>query len=207
FGNWSSGCCKRRRDQRAHVAGGATRTDSPRENRRAFAGIAMPMLNTRKMILGAAFVGAVLIGVLIWDWNRPSTSNLAPAASGETPKASVSLLSPGILSIAVGSSYTTANGLALQEDGTIILGATFANTSGPGLSESRGAVLPLTSNGQSANPAVTLIADTPSGLNGLATARDGTVVVFGQSAGPKGHSLFARLLPGGVPDPAFGNGG
>jgi uncharacterized delta-60 repeat protein len=148
-----------------------------------------------------------LTGVLIWDWNRPSTSDLPPSASSETPKASLRLLSPGILSIALGSRSTSAEGLALHGDGTIVVGATFASESAPGLSKSRGVVLRMTSNGQLANPAVTLIADTPSGLSGLATARDGTIMALGTSAGPGGHFLLARLLPDGTLDPAFGGGG
>jgi len=164
-------------------------------------------LKNRTVAIGAALVGAVLIGVLIWDWNRPSTSGLPPAASGETPKASLSLLSPGMLSIAPGSGGTGAQGLALQGDGTIVVGATFASESAPGLSKSRGVVLRMTSNGQLANPAVTLITDTPTRVEGISTARDGTIVVIGSSEGPKGHFLLARLLPDGALDPAFGGGG
>jgi uncharacterized delta-60 repeat protein len=164
------------------------------------------MLKKRTMVVSAALAAAVLIGVLIWNWNRPTTSNLTPAASGETPNASLGLLSPGILSVALGSANTDAQGLALQRDGTIVVGATFASESAPGLSKSRAVVLHMTSNGRLANPAVTPIANTPTGLRGLATARDGTIVAFGTSAGPEGHFLLARLLPDGTLDPAFGNG-
>jgi uncharacterized delta-60 repeat protein len=163
-------------------------------------------LKIRTAVIGAALVGAALIGVLIWNWDRPSTSSLRPAASGDIPKASLKLLSPGILSVALGSGSTGAEGLALQGDGTIVVGATFASESAPGLSKSRAVVLRMTSNGQLAKSPVTLIADTPSGLRGLATARDGTIVVAGSSAGPNGLFLLARLMPDGTLDPAFGGG-
>jgi uncharacterized delta-60 repeat protein len=158
--------------------------------------------------MGAAlFVGAVLIGVLIWNWDRPSTSGLPPAASGETPKANLSLLSPGILSVALGSGSAGAQGLALQGDGTIVVGAAFVSAPAPGLTNSRGVVLRLISNPPLANPAVTLITDEPNGLRGLSTARDGTIVVIGSSGWPNGHSLLARLMPDGTLDPTFGGGG
>jgi uncharacterized delta-60 repeat protein len=163
-------------------------------------------LKIRTAVIGAALVGAALIGVLIWNWDRPSTSSLRPAASGDLPKASLKLLSPGILSVALGSGSTGAEGLALQGDGTTVVGATFASESAPGLSKSRAVVLRMTSNGQLAKPPVTLIADTPSGLRGLATARDGTIVVAGSSAGPNGLFFLARLMPDGTLDPAFGGG-
>jgi uncharacterized delta-60 repeat protein len=165
------------------------------------------ILKNRTVIIGAALVGAVLIGVLIWNWDRPSTSGLPPAASGETPNASLSLLSPGILGVALGSGNTGAQGLALRGDGTIVVGGTFSSAPAPGLSNSRGFVLRMTSNGRLANPAVTLIADTPASVSGLSTARDGTIVVYGSSAVPKGHFVLARLRPDGALDPAFGSGG
>jgi uncharacterized delta-60 repeat protein len=157
--------------------------------------------------MGAALAGAVLIGVQIWNWDRPSTSSLRTAASDKTPKASLSLLSPGILSVALESVDTYAGALALQRDGTIVIGGTFVGAPAPGLTNSRGVVLRLTSNAQLANPAVTMITDEPTDLSGLSTARDGTIVVIGRSGWPNGHSLLARLLPGGALDPAFGGGG
>jgi hypothetical protein len=158
--------------------------------------------------MGAALVGAVLICVLIWDWNRPSTASLAPVASDKTPKASLSLLSPGILSVALESvGGASAAALALQRDGTIVIGGTFLGAPAPGLTNSRGVILRLASNAQLANPAVTMITDEPTGLSGLSTAPDGTIVVFGSSGWPNGHSLLARLLPDGTLDPAFGGRG
>src|SRR6266852_4354227 len=134
------------------------------------------MLKNRTMV-GAALVGAALTGVLIWDWNRQSsTFGLRHAASADNPKASLRLLSPGILSIALESGNMHAAGLALQGDGTIVVGATMWS---PASDKERGVVLRLTSNGRLANPAVTFLADTPTIVSGVSTARDGTIVVIG----------------------------
>src|SRR6266571_6222455 len=150
------------------------------------------MLKNRTMVIGAALVGAVLTGVLIWDWNRtPSTFGLSHAASGDNPKASLRLLSPGILSIALESGTTHAAGLTLQGDGTIVVGATMWS---PASDKERGVVLRLTSNGRLANPAVTLLDDTI--VSGVSTARDGTIVVVGYNFSGNRHFLLARLLPG-----------
>src|SRR6266702_5351915 len=165
------------------------------------------MLKNRTMVIGAALVGAVLTGVLIWDWNRtPSTFGLSHAASVDNPKASLRLLSPGILSIALESGTTHAAGLTLQGDGTIVVGATMWS---PASDKERGVVLRLTSNGRLANPAVALLADTPTIVSGVSTARDGTIVVIGygsSTVATKRHFLLARLLPDGALDPAFGGG-
>ena len=166
-----------------------------------------PMMKNRTKFAGAALAGAVLIGGLIWNWNRPSTSYLGPAASGETPQANLRLLSPGILSIALRSGFTQASGLSLQGDGTIVVGATSWSPSLPAREGSRAVVLRMTSNGRLANPAVTLITDTPASVSGVTTARDGKSMVYGSSKGQNGHFLLARLMPDGALDPAFGNGG
>ena len=168
------------------------------------------MRKKRVMVIGAALLAAVLI----WNWNRtPNTFGLGHAASGDTPKASLRLLSPGILSIALESRNTSAAGVALQADGTIVVGAT---TSPKVVSASagdtrRGVVLRLTSNGRLANPAVTALANTPSAVSSVSTARDGTIVVvgYGQPAEQSfdHHFLVARLLPNGALDPAFGGEG
>ena len=166
------------------------------------------MLKNRTKVLGAVLVGAVLTGVLIWDWNRtPSTFGLGHAASGDNPKASLKLLSPGILSIALESGNTHAAGLGLQGDGTIVVGATVVST--PASDKSSGVVLRLTPNGRFANPAVTLLADTPTIVSGVSIARDGTIMATGygsSSDSTNRHFLLARLLPDGALDPAFGGG-
>ena len=78
------------------------------------------MRKKRVMVIGAALLAAVFI----WNWNRtPNTVGLGHAASGDTPKASLRLLSPGILSISLESRNTSAAGVALQADGTIVVGA------------------------------------------------------------------------------------
>jgi uncharacterized delta-60 repeat protein len=177
------------------------------------------MLKKKVMVIGAALLAAVFSVVLIWNWNRtPNTFGLGHAASGDTPKASLRLLSPGILSIALESRNTRAAGVALQADGTIVVGATTSPkvVSAPAGDKQRGVVLRLTSNGRLANPAVTALANTPSAVSSVSTARDGTIVVVGYGqpaeqrvAGPAfdRHFLVARLLPNGELDPAFGGEG
>ena len=153
-------------------------------------------------MIGVALVGAVLTGALTWHWSRtPSTRPLAHAASSDGPKASLSLLSPGILSVALGSSGTFGAGLALLGDGTIVVGAT--TRLGGATPNYGGVVLRLTSSGRLAKPAVTLLADAPSRVTPVSAAHDGTVAVSGAGSS---HFLVARLLPDGVLDPAFGGG-
>jgi uncharacterized delta-60 repeat protein len=160
------------------------------------------------MVVGTVLVGAVLTGVLIWNWSHtPRTFDLRHAALGDKPKATLRLLSRGILSIALESRSTTAAGLAQQEDGTIVVGATtWPKGANPSVyfNKVRGVVLLLTSSGLLANPAFTLLADAPATLNNLSASRDGTIALAGAT---NGHFLVARLLPDGVLDPAFGGGG
>jgi uncharacterized delta-60 repeat protein len=166
------------------------------------------MLKNRTMVIGAALVGAVLTGVLIGNWNRlPSTLGLHHAASANNPKTSLRLLSPGILSIALESGDMYAGGLALQRDGTIVVGAT---TWVPASDKGLGVVLRLTSHGRLTNPAVTLLADTETIVSGVSTAPDGAIVVVGYGSGSLTHNRhfrLARLLPYGVLDPTFGRNG
>src|SRR5262245_53606803 len=120
------------------------------------------MLKNRTLVTRAALVGAVLTGVLIWDWNGlPS--------SADTPKASLKRLSPGILSLALESGDASAAGLALQGDGTIVVGGTAWV---PAPHKTLGVVVRLTSNGRLANPAVTLLADAETIVSGVSTAPD-----------------------------------
>ena len=168
------------------------------------------MRKKRVMVIGAALLAAVFI----WNWNRsPSTFGLGHAASGDTPKASLRLLSPGILSIALESGISSAAGVALQADGTIVVGATTSPkvVSASAGDQHRGVVLRLTSNGRLANPAVTALANTPSAVSSVSTARDGTIVVVGHGQPAEQsfdhHFLVARLLPNGALDPAFGGEG
>ena len=168
------------------------------------------MRKKRVMVIGAALLAAVFI----WNWNRtPNTVGLGHGASGDTPKASLRLLSPGILSISLESRNTSAAGVALQADGTIVVGATTwpKVVSASAGDKHRGVVLRLTSNGRLANPAVTALANTPSDVSSVSTARDGTIVVvgYGQAAEQSfdHHFLVARLLPNGALDPAFGGEG
>ena len=159
------------------------------------------MLKNRTLVTGAALVGAVLTGVLIWDWNGlPSRA--------DTPNASLKRLSPGILSLALESGDASAAGLALQGDGTIVVGGTAWV---PAPHKTLGVVVRLTSNGRLANPAVTLLADAETIVSGVSTAPDGTILVvgYGASGGLSAtrHFRVARLLPNGVLDPAFGRHG
>lgn len=166
------------------------------------------MLKKKTIIIGAALVGAVLIGVLIWDWNSaPSTFGLRRAAPGDNSKVSLRLISPGILSIAVESGSVGAAGLALQGDGTIVVGATIVVRAS---ASERGVVLRLTSKGRLANPALALLADAETIVSGVSTARDGTIIVAGYGSPGQfsnRHFILARLLPDGALDAAFGGGG
>jgi uncharacterized delta-60 repeat protein len=154
---------------------------------------------------------AVLFGVpvvLFWYWITPNTFALSHSASADNFKPRLRLLAPGVLSVAFGSAASAA-GLALQKDGTIVIGGYSGwwpkvltpSTPNP----SRAVVLRLAPNDRLGRPAVTLLADTPSVVTGVATGHDGTIAVVGR--GGHSHSLVARLLPDGVPDPAFGGSG
>jgi uncharacterized delta-60 repeat protein len=167
------------------------------------------MLKNRIVAIGAALIGAVSIGGLMLDWNGLlSTFGLRHAESADTPKVSLRRLSPGILSIALESGGANAAGLALQKDGTIVVGAT---TRVPASDKNLGVVLRLTSNGRLANPAVTLLPDTETIVSGVSTAPDGAIMVvgYGASGGLSAtrHFRLARLLPDGVLDPTFGRHG
>ncbi len=153
-------------------------------------------------MIGVALVGAVSTGALTWHWSRmPSTRPMAHAKSSDGPATSLSLLSPGILRVGLGSSGTSGAGLVLLEDGTMVVGAT--TRLGGAAPNYGGVVLRLTSRGRLSRPAVTLLADAPSRVAAVSAARDGTVAVSGVGSF---HFLVARLLPDGVPDPAFGGG-
>jgi uncharacterized delta-60 repeat protein len=167
------------------------------------------MLKNRTIAIGAALIGAVSIGVLMLDWYPlPNTFGLRHAESADTPKVSLRRLSSGILSLALESGETYAGGLALQGDGTIVVGAT---TRVPASDKNLGVVLRLTSNGRLVHPAATFLADTETIVSGVSTAPDGTIVVvgYGASGGLSAtrHFRLARLLPDGVLDPTFGRHG
>jgi len=167
------------------------------------------MVKKRSIALGAALAGTCFIGVVFWLWNgAPSTSSLRHAEPVGGPKASFRLIAPGILSIALASRNTWAAALALQGDGTIVLGATTSPkvVSAPGGDNQRGVVMRLTSNGQLANP-LTHLTEAESIVTGVSTARDRTVAVAGYGrALTNRHFLLARMLPNGALDPAFGGG-
>jgi uncharacterized delta-60 repeat protein len=176
------------------------------------------MLKSKTIAIGAVLLGAVLAGTLVWNWIRtPSTFALSHSESADIFKPRLRLLTPGVLSIALGSRNTRATSLALQKDGTIVVGATSWPKVGtpPASEKARGVVLLLAPNGLLLRPAVTLLADTPSFVTSVATGHDGTIAVVGYGSaaeeGPGGagnrHFLVARLLPDGVPDRAFGGSG
>ncbi len=176
------------------------------------------MLKKSAMLIGAVLLAAVFVGVLIWNWSTPNTFALSNAASGDIPKASLRILSPGILSIALEFRNSHATDVALQADGTIVVGATTwpKVVSAPAGDKARGVVLRLTANGQLANPAITALGNTPSAVSSVSSARDGAIVVVGygqpaeqRTAGPATDRRFllARLLPNGALDPTFGGQG
>ena len=106
------------------------------------------MVKKRSIVLAAALAGTCFIGVVFWLWNgAPSTSSLRHPKPVGGPKASFRLIAPGILSIALASRNTWAAALALQGDGTIVLGATTSPkvVSAPGGDNQRGVVMRLTS--------------------------------------------------------------
>jgi predicted alpha/beta-fold hydrolase len=79
------------------------------------------MSTSRIIFIGAALIAAVL---LIWHLNRgPNTAALSRVAASETPKARVTPISPGVLSVALKEKNTSADGLALSGDGTIVIAA------------------------------------------------------------------------------------
>jgi hypothetical protein len=125
------------------------------------------MLKSRTIAIGAVLIGAVLTGALVWNWIRtPSTFALSHSASADTFKPRLRLLAPGVLSIALGSRNTRATSLALQKDGTIVVGATSSPkvVTPPASDKARGVVLLLASNGLLDKPPVTLLAATPSAV-------------------------------------------
>jgi uncharacterized delta-60 repeat protein len=167
------------------------------------------MMKKRSIIIGAAIVGTFFIGVVIWLWNgAPSTSSLRPVESVGRPKTSFTLIAPGILSIALESRNTWATALALQGDGTIIVGAR-TSLKPTASDKTLSMVLRLAPNGQLTNPIVTPLAEVENVVTALSTARDGTVAVAGYgslSATTNRHFLLARVLPNGSLDPSFGGG-
>jgi uncharacterized delta-60 repeat protein len=175
------------------------------------------MLKNRTIAIGAVLLGAVLTGALVWNLSHtPNTFALRRAASTDNFKPRLRLLAAGVLGIALASRDTGATSLAMQEDGTIVIGATSSpKVVTPSASnKARGVVLLLASNGLLVKAAVTLLAATPSAVTGVATGHNGIAVVGYGSAAEEGpgsavnrHFLVARLLPDGVPDPAFGGSG
>jgi len=173
------------------------------------------MLYKRTIVIGATLAGAVLAGALIWDWDRPSTSSLRPAAAGDIPQANLKLLAPGVVSVALESRYAWATSVTLRADGTIVVGAGTSPrvVSAPASDKSRAIVLRMAPDGRLA--AVTQLADTPSAVSTVSIARDGTAVVAGfgqpaeqvsQGSARNRHSLLARLQPDGAFDPKFAGG-
>jgi uncharacterized delta-60 repeat protein len=165
------------------------------------------MVKKRSMIIGATLAGMFFIGVVFWFWNgAPSTSSLRHAESLGDPTPSFKLIAPGIVSIALESRNTWATALALQGDGTIVVGArTWQKPTRVG-DNTLSIVLRLTPNGQIANP-VTHLTEAESIVTGVSTARDGTVAVAGYGrALTNRHFLLARMLPNGALDPSFGGG-
>ena len=79
------------------------------------------MSTPRIIFIAAALIAAVL---LIWHLNRgPNTVALSRVAASETPKARVTPISPGVLSVALKEKNTSPDGLALSGDGTIVIAA------------------------------------------------------------------------------------
>ena len=79
------------------------------------------MPTPRIILFAAALIAAVL---LIWHLNRgPNTVALSRVAASETPKARVTPISPGVLSVALKAKNTSPDGLALSGDGTIVIAA------------------------------------------------------------------------------------
>ena len=162
-------------------------------------------MSLKRVAIGGMLVGAVLAGAMIWNWSRAPIPLAVPNAGPiHAPTASLSLLSPGILSIGLGSTKARTAGLALQEDGTIVA---LVNASPPFLAR-------LIGSGQLADPAIAPMVGATRYVRGLSIARDGKIAVAGGGSGPAApgaaratHFLVALFLPNGMPDPTFGQGG
>jgi uncharacterized delta-60 repeat protein len=190
---------------------------APRIKSRVISSLRGTVPNKRTIVIGAALAGAVLAGMLIWDWNRPGTSGLRHANPGDVPQASLKLLSPGIVSVALESRQTGATSAAVQADGTIVVGAWASPLvrTAPASNKDRALVLRLAPDGRLAHPAVTQLAGTPSMVRSLSITKDGTTVVVGYgqpaeqaSQGPVTDRrwLLARFQPNGAFDPGFAGG-
>src|SRR5207302_4123570 len=170
------------------------------------------VFTNRTNLFGLMFVGVALALLLIWTDVLSADGAPAPmtaAARAEaTPLASLHLLAPGMIGIALQSGPTSSAGLARQQDGTIILGAMAPPESRGDPSDRRGMVLRFNASGSPANPGVTLLADTPMIVSNISAARDGTTIVAGYSnpALSNRHILLARVLPDGLMDSSFGRG-
>ena len=165
-------------------------------------------MSVKRVAIGVMLVGAVLASVMIWNWSRAPIPIVVPNAGPiHAPTASLSLLSPGILSIGLGSTKARTAGLALQEDGTIV---TLENSSDP----SPPFLVRLTGSGQLADPGVAPMVGATRYVRGLSIARDGKIAVAGggsapaaPGAAPATHFLVALFLPNGMPDSTFGQEG
>src|SRR5215472_1383416 len=167
------------------------------------------MLKPRRIVISLALIVVAACGALIWQLNLPwpSTVPLPHATQGETPNPSVTLISPGVLSVALEGRNTSPDGQALSGDGTIVIGETMLpRPASAGGNDARPVFLHLTADGRPANPAVTLLG-TVGSLAGLAPARDGTIVAagFGDTAIAR-RFLVVRLRSDGVLDSDFGGG-
>ena len=165
------------------------------------------MVKKKSIIVGAVLAGTFFLGVMFWIWNgAPSTSSLRHAESVGDPTPRFKLIAPGILSIALETRNTWATALALQGDGTIVVGArTWQKPTRVG-DETLSIILRLTPSGQIEDP-VTHLTETESIVTGMSTARDGAVAVAGYGrALTNRHFLLARMLPNGALDSSFGGG-
>jgi uncharacterized delta-60 repeat protein len=167
------------------------------------------VLKPRRIVISLALIVVAACGALIWHLNPrgPSAVSLPHVAEGETPHPSVTLVLPGVLSVALEGRNTSPDGLALSGDGTIVIGATMLpRPVGAAGNNARPVFLRLTADGRPANPAVTLLG-TAGSLAGLAPAREGTIVAagFGDTVIAR-RFLVVRLRSDGVLDPDFGGG-
>ncbi len=79
------------------------------------------MPTPRIILFAAALIAA---GLLIWHLNRgPNTVALSRVAASETPKARVTPISPGVLSVALKGKNTSPDGPAVSGDGTFVIAA------------------------------------------------------------------------------------